>query len=381
MPWPRRRLLGGVATVGSALSTGCLGAFESESAWRDLVVDRPDGVYVSPKVDAMRSYETTAAGDYGVAVMAMRPHSFWTVVGAETHQTSMRSTDSLHLTVSVWTADGAAVVPADVAVATECDGDTVDRRSLWPMLSQPMGFHYGDNIALPTPGRYRLRIDIHPSDVGRGEFGMRLEPASLAVPVDYSSAEIDSLERTLLDPDRRGKPGAVPLTHDGRQGHSHGHPPPPVVPDAESLSGRVIGSATVDDAVLTAVLFDDTALSVDDTALSVDGAYLAVFAETPYNGCTLPMLGLDASLRRDETVVEKYRLDETVHPDLTHHYGTPIDAISSSDELRIDVRSPPQVARHEGYETAFLGTGSVSLPVGRPADRIARVENEGTDRE
>jgi hypothetical protein len=50
-----------------------------------------------------------------------------------------------------------------------------------------------------------------------------------------------------------------------------------------------------------------------------------------------------------------------VDPDLGYHYGAPVSEAKSGDRLTVTVDAPPQLARHEGYETAFLKMPPVEL--------------------
>ncbi|MCU4971410.1 iron transporter [Halobacteria archaeon AArc-m2/3/4] len=206
----RRSLLeAGLGCAVGVASAGCLEAFSSESAWRDLVVDRPDAVYVPAKIDEMTTYGTATVGPYGIAVTATRPHSFFTVTGSETTQVSHRSDDSIHLMVSLWDRATGEFVPSSVRTTVGRDEDVVDDRQLWPMLSQRMGVHYGDNVALPADGPYELSVRIDPPAVRTtGEFDGRFADAERAtLSIDYAASEIDALERTLLDVDQRGGRG------------------------------------------------------------------------------------------------------------------------------------------------------------------------------
>ena len=60
---------------------------------------------------------------------------------------------------------------------------------------------------------------------------------------------------------------------------------------------------------------------------------------------------------------ERHRLERTLDPRLGYHYGTTVAGVESSDRLRLATETPPQVARHEGYETAFRA-GEATLTVG-----------------
>jgi arylsulfatase A-like enzyme len=40
-----------------------------------------------------------------------------------------------------------------------------------------------------------------------------------------------------------------------------------------------------------------------------------------------------------------------------------VDHLHSGDEIELTVTTPPQVARHEGYETAFLNMDTMTFTV------------------
>ncbi|MDX1748477.1 MAG: hypothetical protein R3324_21300, partial [Halobacteriales archaeon] len=56
-------------------------------------------------------------------------------------------------------------------------------------------------------------------------------------------------------------------------------------------------------------------------------------------------------------------LQATLDPDLGYHYGAAVPSLSSGDSVTVTVDGPPQVARHEGYEMAFLEMPPVTLTV------------------
>jgi hypothetical protein len=105
-------------------------------------------------------------------------------------------------------------------------------------------------------------------------------------------------------------------------------------------------------------VFDVLALGGDDAARFDAETYLAVVARTPYNGMVLPAMGLRATLEGTE-----HRLTRTVDSELGYHYGTPVAGVDAGSELVLTTSTPPQVARHEGYETAFVEMPPTSLGV------------------
>ena len=361
------RGLRGLGALGCASGlaglAGCLEALEHEDAWRRLVVDPPEGVYVPPKRDEMIRYGTATVGGREISLLATRPHSFWTVSGRERSRADVRSAHALHLMGRVRDAETNAVVPASVAVDVRRDGERVDRRSLWPMLSQRMGFHYGDNVALEGDGTYEVTVRVGPVDCrATGAFADRLErPATADFDLEYAAAEIESLDRTLLDADEgRGEPGALePAATDGGRDDERTRPAA-VAPSIDSLPGERIGVATAGDVVLPATV-------LEGFRNVTGGSYLAVVPRTAYNDYVLPFASLSIAGRRDGDRTLEASLRETIHPELGHHYGAAVDRSDPKrvDDLAIALETPPQVARHEGYETAFLETARATVSDGR----------------
>jgi len=89
--------------------------------------------------------------------------------------------------------------------------------------------------------------------------------------------------------------------------------------------------------------------------------YLAVSPRTPYSRTMLPMMSLSGTLHRDGTPVFDGILQATIDPELRYHYGATVADVQTGDELTITVDSPPQTARHEGYETAFVDMPDVQV--------------------
>ncbi|MEF8829781.1 MAG: hypothetical protein V5A49_12145, partial [Haloarcula sp.] len=99
-----------------------------------------------------------------------------------------------------------------------------------------------------------------------------------------------------------------------------------------------------------------------DAAFLADGeSYLAVSARTPYNRVPLPMMSLDGTVDADGETVFDDALTAGVHPELGYHYGAIVETTAQEPSVGVDVVAPPQVSRHEGYETAFLTTPSFSF--------------------
>ncbi|WP_306056872.1 iron transporter [Natronococcus wangiae] len=335
-----------------SLSAGCLETLEREDAWRELVVDPPDGVYVPPKVDEMVSYGTETVDGRTLSLAATRPHSFWTVTGTDRARADVRNYHAIHLMASAHDAETGTVVPTSVTTTIRSRDERVDERTLWPMLSQRMGFHYGDNVPLDGDGRYVATVRIEPTsaDVADG-LDDRLETATTVdLEFDYAADEIEGLERRLIDADEgRGDAGAVEPMDDRDDGDDDHRD------RLEELAESWIGTATSGDL--------EFSLAVIEAERGRD--VLAVLPRTRHNRYPIPFAALSVAPVRGGATGRSVSLGERLGADLGHHYGTAVErrVLEGADELAVTVDAPPQVSRHEGYETAFLDPEPATVDV------------------
>ena len=308
---------------------------------------KPGGIYVQSFQEQMSMQGTAQTGDYAFALMFAVPHTFWTVTGSTRSKTTKSPEDSLHLMATVWDPETGTVLPeTGLSVEITQEGDLVSQEVIYPMLSQPMGFHYGGNFSLPGDGTYTVTVSVGGTSIRRtgsyeGRFG---DPASVEIPLEFTeTTREEAVSRPL---DGAGNPGALtPMDASFPVG---------TAPTDSDLPGTVRASAMTDGARLVVTTLDEGAVGGDDT-------YLAVSARTRYNDYVLPAMALSATLERDGTTVYDGPLARTLDSSLDYHYGAAIDSVESGDELTITPDTPPQVARHEGYETAFLEMEGVSV--------------------
>ena len=354
-PATRRAFLGSLAAGGLVGTAGCLGAlgFSRESAWRDppVVEDRPKAVYIPAITEGMKLYGTATAGRYGVALSYSYPHRFWTLSGTETSQTPVEADDDLHLMASVWDEATGRALPLDSGVTIEIrDGSgVVTQEFAYPMLSQRMGLHYGSNYVLDGEGTYEARVRVGGVSLRRtGGYAGAFESARVAtVEFEFETAELHEVK--LSETDSGGERGALaPMEMAGV--------PVGRAPAVKSLPGTHVGSGRSGDAVFEVFVLESSA-----GRFGAD-PYLYVSARTPHNEIVLPMMGLNVAVRRDGEVWES-RLTRTLDPELGYHYGASVSEVSSGDEVVISTAVPPQIARHDGYETAFFEMGEVSFGV------------------
>lgn len=349
----RTFLRSGAALTGGALLSGCLG-FEAQSVWRDppLVSDRPDAVYYPEIVEGMGMYGTKRVGDLGFALMHSYPHRFWNLTGSRRSKVVVNAEDTVHLMASVWDLETETILPVDVSTEIrDSEGDTFST-NLWPMISATMGFHYGDNVQLAGKGEYDITLRVGPLQIQRTEpFDGRFTNAqSATLTFSFDPSETYDLEIRRLN-EKAGTRGAVDMRDMGAM-------PDPTAPDKTELPGRVLNEGQSGDATILTGLVEGDSRFGDDA-----GPYLYVSPRTPYNRIPLPRMGLKATIERSGETIFEEQLHAALDPELGPFYGVAVEDIRRGDSLTIAVETPPQLARHDGYETAFIEMDPIEFVV------------------
>lgn len=326
----RRRDFLRASVAGAPLASGCM-ALEAyreppECDPTGTVEDPPERVYLPTHRDGMEMVGRDTAGGYEAAFSYTYPHQFWTVTGDRTERVDPTEEDDVHLMVTVEDAETGTPLPVDAGASLEIlkDGETVVERGPWLMVSQTMGFHLGDNVPFDGDGEYTARLTL-------GEADARLDgPISggggvAEVEFVYTRDDRDSIDCDEFDRELWGSEDALTPMVDGA--------------DAEGVEARA----------------GDDSLFVAEN----DDGYLAVNLLTPYNRFPLPSAELEATVERDGERVFDDRLAPTVDG-RGFHYGADAD-VREGDAVTVEVVTPPQVARHAGYQTAFLRRPTVEL--------------------
>jgi hypothetical protein len=373
----RRRVLAGGATMVASVA-GCVsgdGANESDDGENNAsqtdeedpppideadvpttprVEDPPAVVYTPTHTNSVGTVDPVRAGDFRLLPHFTSPHRFWLVRGEDVEEVEP-SARGLHLMIAVWDAETGAMLPVSVGqtLALRRDGDLVEPLQLWPMLSQEMGFHFGDNVPFPEFGTYTIEIRLGPIEARKtGAFAGRFEK-QVSATVEFEFTEAVQQEAVqgveYLDESEWGEPGAVPPishgelsrgTNDDDEGSGLVATHPGVaLPPADSYPGRDLGVHESHDAQFVVRYFEES-------RLADGGGYLLVSPRTPYNRVPLPDMALTA-----EGAVEG-TFEQTLDSDLGHHYGLAA-TLAPGDRFDVVVQTPPQVARHQGYEIAF----------------------------
>jgi hypothetical protein len=351
----RRRLLSSFAGLGAAGLAGCSSLVQTRPFPRAPPVpeNRPDAVYYPSHIEGMQMLGMSSAGDYRFGLMYSYPHRFWNVNGREVSKTPIDGDDSLHLMATVWEPETGVVLPeTGLSVNIKQDDEFVSQEVIYPMLSQPMGFHYGANFALPGEGTYTAELSVGAMPTRRtGAFrDLFSEPVSTSVEFEFTHSKMNEISWKTLE-EKAGTEGAVDAMEMGMMPNS-------LAPAPGDLPGSVVGETTSGDAAFVLSVLERPPAGVEG-----DGQYLALSARTPYNRMIVPAMGAEATLTRDGETVATGPLTRTLDPDLNYHYGLAVDSVESGDVFSVSVTTPPQVARHEGYETAFLDMDSVEFTI------------------
>lgn len=356
----RRRVLQSSAAAVLATVAGCVtdssgdgsdpdsDSEDTSSPWR-----LSDAVYHPAHSSGMKMIGTQQVGNRTVGLSYTYAERFWTVAGTRTKRVAVESEyNAVHLMAAVWHTETGTVLPIDtgfrVRVEHRDEGDVVTERDLWPMLSQQMGAHFGDNIQFPAQGEYTIVVETGDTTVER--LG-----ALKTLSEENNTAEFDfKFQRNVRNEIEVEPTGAQPFDsagdRDALQPMEMSMQPHAIAPAEGDLPGRTFGEETSGDAVFVVVATDST-----------DGTYLAVSPRTPYNQYILPLMSLSATVERGETTVFDGPLSTAVGPEREYHYGTVVKSIEPRDKLTITVDTPPQAARHVGYETAFIDMPDVRM--------------------
>ena len=349
----RRNYLKGASSIAIAGLAGCAGLYGSQKPKTPPVPeDRPDAVYYPSHYEGMDMVGTKEQDGYKAALTYSYPHRFWLMKPQGRSKVEIQPADSIHLMPVVWDVK-TGIIPPDISpqVTIRKQGDTRTQLTPWPMLSQPMGFHFGDNVQLSGDGTYTVEIALGGPTIPRtGSVATNQGTVSFSFAFEYAESTRNEISYTDVPSEQEGQNGAIELMEMEMVPSSR-------VPAPEDLPGTVKGDETTGDAKFVVSILEDASKFGGRKGQP----YLAVSPRTPYNRTMLPMMALSATVKRGGTTVVDDSLQARLDPDLHYHYGTAVRDIQTGDELTITVDTPPQTARHEGYETAFVDMPSVQM--------------------
>lgn len=205
----RREFLGGLGATGAAGLAGCAGLFETRQNGEPTVIeDRPNAVYYPTHYEGMKMPGMAKDGAYKCALTYSFPHRFWLVTGDRRNKVKLKRKDRMHLMPVVWHEE-TGIVPPDVnpQVTIRRDGESVTSLSPWPMLSQPMGFHFGDNVQLPAKGTYQVKISVGEGSSRRTGSLANAGSASFEFSMEYSTSKMEEIMVKNVPKDKQERRG------------------------------------------------------------------------------------------------------------------------------------------------------------------------------
>lgn len=278
-----------------------------------------------------------------VALTATVPHAFTLVTGSRTNQAQINEDSTMHLMASVWDRETGLLAPSiSPSVTIYRDGEELTSMTPWSMLSQAMGFHYGGNVSVSGEGEYRFEVSLNEASEVLPE-SLRPVFAQETVSITHSFDTASIADLGTVGVDAPGNPGAIePM-------------------NMEMVT--IVQQPAYDEAPLSFTepqMAGDIRLAVGTTSPDEIGGYegeevLVVAPQTRYNAYPVPLAGLEVTVSRDDSAVFEGDLQPGLHPGVGYFYGAGVPALESGDSVTVSFTTPPQFARHVGYDAAFFG--------------------------
>ncbi len=142
------------SSVGSAVGSSGSAMGSMSSMKTTTVIE--NGV---PTPVPIKTIGTADWKDMEIQAQEMTPVPFYIDNGTSSREVKPAKNTSFHLMVMLTDRHTGVALPyANVWAVITKHGKTVFNERQWPMLSEYMGPHYGNNVALPGPGTYKLTL-------------------------------------------------------------------------------------------------------------------------------------------------------------------------------------------------------------------------------
>ncbi|WP_249011072.1 iron transporter [Conexibacter sp. DBS9H8] len=147
---------GASATAGAGSAVGSSGAGMSGMNMHTTTVLNAHGVPTPVPIKVLGSGDWK---DMKITAEEMTPVPFYVYNGTSFSEEKPARNASFHLMVMLNDRHTGVAIPYATVWATIKKGSqTIFNQRQWPMISEYMGPHYGDNVTLPGPGTYRLTV-------------------------------------------------------------------------------------------------------------------------------------------------------------------------------------------------------------------------------
>lgn len=349
----RRKFLRNAGLLSTTALAGCINDPPTTDVPTDTDTDTPPttptqtpeplrGVYVAPHMDEMKmiGMTTAANGRLKIAVSYALPHEFYLVTGPRFQQIDADPRATMHLMVSIWDTETTLTPPqAEPTVTISRDGEELTSLNPWPMLSQPMGYHFGDNVSVRGDGNYTFDIELN-NDSSTMPSSLEDVFSETTVSLEKQFDPASALELGEMASDNPDDPGAIPPMEMDMM-------PVPQQPQFEDIPVELTDGKLTNGARVAVGTTDAAEFGVDSEQ------YLVVATQSQYNRYMLPLMSVAATITRDGDELYSDTIDSSLHPDIGHFYGAGVPELQPGDEVVIVFQSPPQTSRHIGYEESF----------------------------
>lgn len=349
----RRKFIGTLSTATAIGLAGCSDNNDTPEPADDDGNDDDDenppnepsdlrGAYIPDHKDEMEMLGMQSDGRINIALMYAVPHEFTLVTGTRTEHVEIQSRDTMHIMVSVWDNQTGILPPSvEPSITIYRDDTEVTNLNPWAMLSQQMGFHFGDNVQVSGAGQYRFEIDLNAetSAVSNNLDGVFTE-TSFTFEQEFDPFDAQSLN--TMGTDNVGEPGAIPPMDMGMM-------PIHTQPAYADMPIDMTDSQHTNDMAVAVGALDSAGEYGDDTAQR-----LVVSPQTRYNRYLMPLLSAEATVERNGETIYDDSINSSLHEDLGLFYGANISELRDGDTVTVTFNAPSQMARGLGYEEAFL---------------------------
>ena len=166
-------LLAGCAAADKTATTTSKPQHKSAMVSMDMGSATTAGTTVAPTIKGIKPVPTQILSTskwqgMQISAEAMTAVPFVIFDGTQEREIKPTSKTSFHLMVMLSDAQTHVAIPyASVWASISKGSKLVYDERLWPMISRYMGPHYGNNVSLPGPGEYRLRLLVSPPEAAR----------------------------------------------------------------------------------------------------------------------------------------------------------------------------------------------------------------------
>ena len=166
-------LLAGCAAADKTATTNPQPKHKSAMVSMDMGSATTAGTTVAATVKGVKPVPTQVLSSsrwqgMDISAEAMTAVPFVIFNGTQEHEVKPTPKTTFHLMVTLSDSQTHVPIPyASVWARISQGARLIYNERLWPMISRYMGPHYGNNVSLPGPGKYKLSLLVSPPEAAR----------------------------------------------------------------------------------------------------------------------------------------------------------------------------------------------------------------------